>query len=360
MASIREALYEEALNDENYNAWRQIHRNAFGEIFSLAFSENTEGQIRLTAALIKITQREFPKALAKLQGMEKLCTCDYDRAVIAYFTGFTCEMQEDEAGMCAHYAKASSFGIPFRFPLQFHPYFRTANLAHKDGECSKAIFYFQKALAFYDPAKDANAILAIGQLMYSIATVYLYMHRYDACERYLELSQKYSPAENPQRTYITAVLYAAEGRADEARQLVAGLNPQLQFACKQNVNAILTGKDLHYCALVQDRTHHTDFWEYLAKEKQKIEKLTARKKAKEAGAVISAKLSETMSFTQKPLACRVEATEGGMRILCKNYSIRTLMAEYDALFSVKPESLANWEFVSLAEFGGADYTVAED
>lgn len=357
MASIREALYEEALNSENYNTWRKMHTDAFGEIFSLAFSESTEGQIRLTAALIKITERNFAKALAKLQGMEKLCTCDYDRAVISYFMGFTYEMQEDEVKMCACYEKANGFGIPFRFPLQFHPYFRTATLAHRDGECSKAIFYFQKALAFYNPPKDANAASVIGQLMYSIATVYLYMHRYDECKKYIELSQKYSPAEHPQRTYITAILHAVQGRADEAREAVSHLNPQLQFACKQNVSAILSGKDPHYCTTEQDRSRHADFWEYLAKEKQKTEK-SARKKAAETEAIISAKLSETMSFAQKSLACRVEATEDGLRVLCKNYNIRTLAAEYDALFSEKPKDLANWEFVSLAEFGGAEYMTA--
>lgn len=87
-------------------------------------------------------------------------------------------MLGNESEMNEHYEKVRTSNFAFVFPLPFHPYYRTAKFAHKDSECSKAIFYYQKALEFYDgTAPDTKTKSAVSQIIYDIATIYLYMHR---------------------------------------------------------------------------------------------------------------------------------------------------------------------------------------
>ena len=352
MEDYYEYLLGYALNDKNYKAWRKEHTKIFGEIFSCAFTENKEAQIHLTAALINISQRNFEVAMPKLNILESMCINDYDRAVMDYFIGLNHELLGNESKMNEYYESLGRSNFLFDFPLQFHPYYRTAKFAQRDSECSKAIFYYQKALLFYDGVTDLNAEKrsVISHTIYDIATLYLYMHKYDECEKFLALSKTYDNSENQHRTYVTAILYAVQGRENDSRNLLDTMNSFLRTNCEPLIEAITAKREPHYCVVEQDQSAHSDFWDKLIAYKADLEKLVVSKKILDVQKTVSEMLSTTFSFMKKELACRVEASDTMITVYCKNYYVKTLIEEYKSLFSMKPNELNNWRFVSVNEF----------
>lgn len=338
---------------ENYEKWRVMHTQMFGAIFSDAFSEDQEAQLHLTAALIHISKRDFAGALPKLHLLDDRCRYPSDRAALDYFFGLDYELLGQEREMGTYYERLRVSDVSFVFPLAFHPYYRTAKFAQKDMEFAKSVAFYRKALAFYD-SKDIAENAAVGQIWYELATVYLTVHRYDACEQCLALSELYAQNEIPHRTYVKAVLYAVLGKQNESLALVGKLDPFLRTHCEPMVNAILAGTDLHYCVVGQDRTDYDAFWRKIVRNRKKISELITNGKIAEAENMLSAACSKTLAFMKRALACRLAVDGDKITVFCKNYCVKTLMCEYEALFAQKPTSLENWNFVSVRWFAAAE------
>jgi hypothetical protein len=159
--------------------------------------------------------------------------------------------------MNEYYEKFRDLNVPFIVTCQFNPYYRTAKFAQRASECKKSILYYQKSLQFFDgitpnPAQAST----ISMILYDIATVYLYEHKYDECENLLKLSKQYSSSQNTQRDYVTAILYAVQGKREESQKIIKKLNPLLKGSCEITVNAILDGRDPHYCVVEQNRSSY--------------------------------------------------------------------------------------------------------
>ena len=342
---------EYGLDAENYKGWRKVHTKMFGELFSAAFEENAEAAIHLTAALIKISQRNFEAALPVLNLLESVCNNEYDLAVVNYFIGLTYEMLEKESPMTEYYEKVRASEVLLVFPLTMHPYYRTAKFAQRDSECSKAVFYYRKALSLYEGVEPDKRIAAsIGQILYDVATVKLFMHEYDECERFLELSTQYDGAEHQHRLYVTAILESIREKTEEVQKLLGKMNAFLRMNCEPMVNAILAKSDPHYGIVPQDRSEYSAFWDELVLEKNLLEELVGCGRVSDAEKIISEKLSKALPFMQKQLACRIVAEEDYIAVFCKNYHVKTLVAEYNALFEAKQNTLPTWSFVSVAQF----------
>ena len=331
----------ELSNNENYKNWRKIHEGAFGDIFASAFSESGEAQMQLTAALIHISKRKFAEAMPILDLLESLCTNSFDEGAVYYFKGLNHEMLGNEQEMVEYYERLGSIDESFVFPLAFHPYYRTAKFAQRASECKKAVYYYKKALEFYDGRRPtAREAATVSQIIYEVATVYLYMHSYSDCEKFLKLSEIYDPSENQQRNFVAAILYAVQGNRDECDTAIRSLNDFFKTSCEATANAIFEGRDLHYCAVPQDRSEYDSFW------RRFLEIGTAE----DAQAIISMLLTETLSFAKRQIECRIEKGESSVTVYCKNYRIKTLAAEYTVLFSKKPAELEKWNFISVDEF----------
>ena len=54
---------------------------------------------------------------------------------------------------------------------------------------------------------------------------------------------------------------------------------------------------------------------------------------------------------KKDLSVRIDVTDGRIIAYCKNYFVKTLIAEYEALFSSLGDDFCNWSFVSVSELG---------
>lgn len=227
-------LQEYTLDNENYKKWREIHGKAFGKVFLSAFDESTEAQIHLTAALIKISKRDFYGGLSTLLMLEELCFNDFDNFALSYFTGLCYEFLENEEGMNKYYDKMLEYDYDFKFIIGFHPYYRTAKFSQRKSENTKALHYYNKALALYNEnEKDTVKLENMGQIYYDMGTVYLSCQNYDKSHECLDKSFKYSPADNPQRNYVMAILCASEGKTDEATKIVNGLPDFLKEACER-------------------------------------------------------------------------------------------------------------------------------
>ncbi len=232
-------LQEYTLDNENYKKWREIHGKAFGKNFLSAFEGNDEAQIHLTAALIKISKRDFYGGLSTLLMLEELCFDDFDCFALSYFTGLCYEFLENEEQMNKYYDKMLSYDFDFQFIIAFHPYYRTAKFAQRKSENEKALNYYNKAFELYsDDETDAVKLENMGQICYDIGTVYLSCHNYEKSREFLEKSGRYSPAENPQRNYVAAILCAVEGKRDESKKLVNGLPEYLKVNCEQIISSI--------------------------------------------------------------------------------------------------------------------------
>lgn len=340
-------LLKYALNSKNYKQWRKEHTKMFGELFSRAFEENDEAQIHLTAALINISQRRFADAFPKLNILESICEYDYDKAVVYYFLGLNYELVNDYERMNEYYEKLGAIAVPLKFPIAFHPYYRTAKFAQRDSECSKAVYYYLKALAIYEGRELTDRIKSsTSQIIYDIATIYLYTHKYDECERFLQLSEEYDPSVNQQRNYVKAILYAVQNKISESYSLAEGMNGFYREYLDHMLAAIEAGRDLHYCICEQDRSGYEDFWSWLAESRTDIEQLLD-KKPENATGLISDKLTALMPFMKHRLDCRLERVDGKVILYLKSYSVMTLIAEYDALISLKPESMSAWTVISV-------------
>jgi len=335
----------ELCNNENYIKWREIHTKAFGDIFSLAFSENESAQEHLTAALIHISKRNFTEALTLLQITEPLCINSFDKASVYYFKGLCHELLENEKEMSQYYRLFAETGIEACFPLPFHPYYRTAKNAQRDSECKKAIFYYRKALELYDGRTPSPKISAtVSQIAFDVATVYLYDRDYSASEKFLKISRAYSPAQNLQRSYLAAVLCAVRGNAAECERLISTLNDTFKPSCEAITKSIFEGSDLHHCTVLQDRSGYPSFWRLLSQCKKRVESLLQSGDTENAQEIVSLLLSEAMPFAKRRLECRIARTQDRITVFCKTYRIKTLSAEYEALLKTKPKELADWSF----------------
>ena len=233
-------LQEYALDNENYKKWREIHGKAFGDIFLSAFQESQEAQLHLTAALIRISKRDFQGGLTILLMLENVCVSDFDCFATSYFIGLCYEFLENEEQMNKYYEKMAEYDEDVSFLVAFHPYYRTAKFAQRKSENEKALKYYRKALGFYsDNEADGVKRENMGQICYDMGTVSLSCHDNAKAWKCIEKSINYSPAENPQRNYVMAILCATKGRMDEARELVDGLPDYLKINCQQIISSIM-------------------------------------------------------------------------------------------------------------------------
>jgi tetratricopeptide (TPR) repeat protein len=141
--------------------------------------------------------------------------------------------------MNKYYDKMLSYDYDFQVVIAFHPYYRTAKFAQRKSENTKALDYYNKAYKLYsDNETDAVKLGNMGQICYDMGTVYLSCQNYEKSRELLEKSCRFSPAENPQRNYVMAILCAVEGKKDESKKLVDSLPDYLKVNCEQIISSI--------------------------------------------------------------------------------------------------------------------------
>lgn len=232
--SFFDSFPENAFNSDNYTEWRKIHGNVFGDVFTSAFEDSEEARVQLTAALIRVSKRDFEGGLSLLKQLEDFSLCMFDNYSLTYFIGLCYEFLEDEEQMNIYYEKLHDYDVNYTYLLAFHPYYRTAKFAQRRSENDKAFHYYGKALEFYSADEtDSGKRENIGYFFYEIGTLLLSCKNYKKSRLYLDKSWEYSPNENPQRTYVMAILCAYEGNRAESERLVDSLPDYLKTECQR-------------------------------------------------------------------------------------------------------------------------------
>lgn len=336
--------------EENYKKWREIHGKAFGNLFLSAFEDNPEGQKGLTEVLILVSRREFQKAEPILQALYETCVSAFDKEAMCYFIGLNYEFMANLPKMNEYYGKLNK-SVKHSFPSLFYPYYRTAKLAQKESECRKALHYFEKALElFSNTTPKGNDAETVSMIIYEMATVYLYCHEYEQCEKYLEYSAKFSSKLNQHREYVKATLLAIKGMKKESIELINSLQPILANNGKYTIDEILSKKHLHYCEVKQNRVSFVEFFKFAVAEKENIVSCIENNSKKEMEEKISEMLTKTFPFAKRKLSCKIETVENTVAVLCKNYCIKTLETEQKALFELIYAEMPQVRFISVSYY----------
>ncbi len=338
-------------DNKNYKQWRKIHSEAFGDIFSSAFEDNSQAALCLTAALIRVSSRKFQEAMPLLLSLEDAASDDFDRAAINYFIGLNYEFMQSEEKMNEYYEQFASYGIKTLFNIAFLPYYRTAKFAQRDSECSKSLHYYFKALSFCrENAAEQDKMKLLSQLNYDIGTIYVYCHQYEKALRYLKESYTLDSSDNPQRSYVFAILTALSGNKAQLDTLLSSIPHTIRDLCAKQTSAILNGTDPHYCVVEQDGSRYPLFKEMFLKEKDELRKLVDKGDPEKAEAIMDRRLTDAFPFMQRTLSCRIEAVGSKITVSCKNYRVKTLVAEHKKLFEKINSLSSDWEFISVNEF----------
>ncbi len=342
---------ENARESENYKKWREVHTRAFGALYSEAFRDNSAAELQLTAALNNISGRKFEEAIPLLESAAQICTEDSDRAAVNTFLGMAYERLGDTEKMEECYELARASGARLEMVTQLHPYYYTAKMAQREMTFGKAVYYYQKALEFYDgQSPTGQAAETVSYIMYDLATIFVTTHRYDDCERFLKLSKSYSAAENQQRDYVYAILMAVLGKKEKSLSTLERLTPLLRDHGLPMAKAILEKRDPHYCVCPQDRSAYGGFIGFLKNNRKRIYSDACRGDTESIEKELGRMLTEAMPFMRKKLDCRVSVGNGVMTVRCRNYYVRSLAAEHEYLLGEANKLSDMWDFVSVSEY----------
>ncbi len=340
----------EKSHEEKYKKWREIHGKAFGKVFLSAFEDNPDMQRELTNVLILVSQREFMKAEPILNALLEGCVSDFDKEAMCYFVGLNYEFMGNIPKMNEYFERLNKKVI-FSFPSLFFPYYRTAKFAQRDSECRKALHFYEKALSlFSNTTPKGDDAETVSMIIYEMATVYLYCHEYELCEKYLDYSEKFSSRLNQHREYVRAILFAIKGMRKESEETLSPLPPILSQNGKHVIEEIFAKKHLHYCEVKQNRLSFVEFYKFVVAEKENIESCLEKNNGKEMEEKISEMLTKTFPFAKRKLLCKIELIENTVAVLCKNYCIKTLETEQKALFDLIYADVQNVRFFSVSDF----------
>lgn len=348
-----DSIKEYAKDSDGYAQWRKIHGEAFGRIFLSAFEENEDAQLFLTSALTAMSKKDFEKSEQILTYLYDLCNNDYDNAAICYFSGLNYEFKGEAEKMSRCYEELQSFGIAFHYNIIFHPYYRTAKLKAKEAECQTALSYYKKVLSFYNEKELNEEQKKIFAQVYSdMPAVFLYTHRYSEAIAYLKKSFTFDESDIEQRNFCIAILNAIEGREDEVREIIKKLSPLLSRACSIMTQNIMNNKDPHYCAVTVNRFAYLAAIKRFKTLSEEAVSLVKADRITEAEKKLSSFLTKLFPFMKRELACRIIKSDDCIIAECKNYYVRTLIAEYEYLFDVFNRTGDKLRLVSVNEYEG--------
>ena len=235
---------------ENFAGWRKVHTDTFGAIFARAFEGIPQAAIQLTAALTRLSRRDFSGALALLEELMPLAENEFDSTAVNYFAGLACELSGDIPTMSEYYDAVFASNTHVSFTPAFHPYYKIAKNAHREGRCTLAVSLYTKALSYYNVQRSGfrPAPLAVANLFCELGMVLLYMQDYDGAWDAISASEKICKDEILSKSYALAVLNAVKGNYDTAYNYALRTG-----AAKDDASAVVTeiknGTNPHFCRI---------------------------------------------------------------------------------------------------------------
>jgi len=335
----------------NYESWKATHTATFGRLFSEAYSGNESQKLMLTAALIKITQRDFRGAVEKLTELWHTTDTEYEKNVLNYYRGLIAELCEDGEGMEEYYSEIGECDYISDVSFPFLPYYRTGKLAARECECTSAIEYFRRSLSYLEGKVPNERISAsIGRISVDIASVYIGMHMHDEAQRFLAISERYSPGIDQTRLSVQITLDAIKGERERVYLGLSSVDEALKPILTERIDKMLEKRDAHYFEVDVDRSGYPDAWSRLEKIGKRVLGMLKKEEYEAACDAISKILSETMSFMCRRLDVEIYPLENAARVRLKSYFTKTLRKEYRAFLDLRSDALYGWCFEICDEF----------
>ena len=339
----------------NYESWKATHTATFGRLFSEAYSGNESQKLMLTAALIKITQRDFRGAVEKLTELWHTTDTEYEMSVLNYYRGLIAELCENGDEMEEYYSAIGECEYISDVPFPFLPYYRTGKLAARECECTSAIEYFRRSLSYLEGKEPDERISAsIGRITVDIASVYIGMHMHDEAQRFLAISERYSPGIDQTRLSVQITLDAINGEREKAYHGLSAVDKTLKPILTDRVEKMLNKRDAHYFTVEVDRSGYPDAWVSLEKIGKRVLGMLEKEEYEAACDAISKVLSEAMSFMCRRLDVEIYPLENAARVRLKSYFTQTLRGEYRAFLDMRSDALQGWSFEICDEFFTGD------
>ncbi len=338
--TIADKLARKSFESEAFQKSWRTHMIAFGPILVPAFPDDYQAKVHLAAALNKISTRDIKGGLDKLKVVQKYCQSNADKAAWCFFMGLCCEIAGAKDQMIMMYQEADRFGHRF-----YLPYLKVAKQAHNDGAFDVAEENYRDGIACFDgtgPDDQAKAIL--GSAYTNLASCLTMMHRYQEAAAALETSKALQPQLSG-RAATEAVLAAAMGREELARQLLEDVEAPVLEKTREVAEKILGGSHPHFYEVEIEQARLDAFWAWFQKEEAA---LLADLKAKAHDPVLEklgTALRAVAPFQERPPEFGIEPVDGKFRILLADFYAVALHQTYEALLSGMPGDLEkNWMF----------------
>ena len=184
--SLADKLARKSFESKKIQESWQVHFQAFGPILKDAFIDNYQAKIHLTAALNHISNRNYTRALPKLQELTKFVETDADKAAYLFFAGLCFDMAGDTPNMMEMYISANEYEHNL-----YLPYMKVARVHQQCCEYDDAITNYEHAIECFETDnlnKQEKTILASAYT--NMASCYTMKHRYDKAKYNIEMAYR--------------------------------------------------------------------------------------------------------------------------------------------------------------------------
>ena len=333
---------------ENFAGWRKVHTDTFGAIFARAFEGIPQAAIQLTAALTKLSRRDFSVALALIEELVPLAESEFDSTAVNYFAGLACELSGDMPTMAEYYDAVYASNTHVSFTPAFHPYYKIAKNAHCEGRCTLAVSLYTKALSYYNVQRSGfrPAPLAVANLFCELGMVLLYMQDYDGAAAAIAASEKLCKEEIPSKTFALAILNAVKGDFNTAHAYALRAGAAAENA-SLTVTQIKDGTNPHFCKMRLDEATTEEAITRWRERKTYIFNLAQSGKFAEAEQSIKEIIHPILSKRSVYPGVRVEFSDGIATAICYTGYQMSAFSAYESLLPRLDGS--GWRFIMADE-----------
>lgn len=341
--SIADKLAQKSFASPEIKKSWAVHTKAFGPILKPAFAEDYQARVHLCAALNHISNKNFPQALLKLNGLQKHLVTDADKAAFFFAMGLFCEYAGKYDEMAALYSQAND--LKHRFYL---PYLKVAKYQMDGCSYGEAEQNYRAAIGCFNATgSDDQDKLILGSAYTNLASCLIMMHRYEEGEAALETSRSFVPVA-PGRAAPEAILHAVRGEKDQVESCLATLKahaPAAYDSIKKSTDKILAGTEPQFFAVPLDDEKVAAFWTWFGGCEGELKEKLDKQDYDTVMAAIGDHLLEAFPFLEERPYTALGKNDSGYVIQLKDLYAVGIIDAYNKLVDACPDDIkSRWLF----------------
>ena len=342
--SLADKMARKAFFRNDFQKSWQVHMQAFGPILKPAFEGNYQAKIHMTAVLNHISTRNLAQALPKLQGLQKYCETEADKAALLFCMALYSEMAGDAQQMLGYYNAANQCGHQFYMPYLKVGQFFLNNRMYQEAEEN-----IRKAIGcFAATGLSKQDTLVLGSAYTNLASCLTMTHRYDEAEAALVTSRSLYP-DAPGRAAPEAALHAIRGNAQQVAACIETLkaeNEAVANAVKESTDKILAGTDPVFFPVPVEEEKMAAFWTWYASYEAELKEKLDGEQYDEGLTPVAKELLHTFPFLEDIPNVGLGKNSNGYVLELKDYYAVGIVDAYEKLLAICPQSIQDrWQFV---------------